>query len=53
MFSELVGYKVDDSFSLIPPFCTSGGENIRIGHNVFINQNCTLYDLGGIDIAAD
>jgi acetyltransferase-like isoleucine patch superfamily enzyme len=24
---------------------------MRIGRNVFINQNCTFYDLGGIDIA--
>ena len=53
VFSELVGYKVDDSFSLIPPFYTSGGENLRVGRNVFINQNCTMYDLGGIDIADD
>ncbi len=53
VFSELVGYKVDDSFSLIPPFFTTGGENIRVGRNVFINQNCTLYDLGGIEIGDD
>lgn len=53
VFSELVGYTVDDSFSLIPPFYTTGGENLRVGRNVFINQNCTLYDLGGIDIADD
>ena len=53
VFSDLIGTKVDDSFSLIPPFYTTGGEHIRIGRNVFINQNCTLYDLGGIDIADD
>lgn len=53
MFSDLIGAKVDDSFSLIPPFYTTGGEHIRIGRNVFINQNCTLYDLGGIHIADD
>lgn len=52
-FSDLIGSKVDDSFSLIPPFYTTGGENIRVGRNVFINQNCTLYDLGGIDIGDD
>ena len=52
-FSDLIGNKVDESFSLIPPFYTSGGENIRVGRNVFINQNCTMYDLGGIDIADD
>jgi acetyltransferase-like isoleucine patch superfamily enzyme len=53
VFSDLVGHKVDESFSLIPPFYTTGGENIRVGRNVFINQNCTMYDLGGIDIADD
>ncbi|QEE30492.1 sugar O-acetyltransferase [Terriglobus albidus] len=53
VFSDLIGRKVDESFSLIPPFYTTGGENIRIGRNVFINQNCTMYDLGGIDIADD
>lgn len=53
VFSDLIGRKVDESFSLIPPFYTTGGENIRVGRNVFINQNCTMYDLGGIDIADD
>jgi len=53
LFSELIGEKVDDSFLLIPPFYATGGNEIRTGRNVFINQNCTLYDLGGIDIADD
>ncbi len=53
LFSELIGKKVDESFLLIPPFYTAGGNEIRIGHNVFINQNCTFYDLGGLDIADD
>ncbi|WP_118180502.1 sugar O-acetyltransferase [Paraburkholderia phosphatilytica] len=53
LFSELIGKPVDDSFSLIPPFYTTGGVEIRVGRNVFINQNCTFYDLGGLDIADD
>ena len=53
LFSELIGKKVDDSFLLIPPFYTAGGGEIRVGHNVFVNQNCTFYDLGGLDIADD
>lgn len=53
LFSELIGKRVDDSFVLIPPFYTSGGADIRIGRNVFVNQNCTFYDLGGLDIADD
>ncbi len=53
LFSELIGKKVDDNFLLIPPFYTAGGDEIRVGHNVFINQNCTLYDLGGLCIGDD
>jgi acetyltransferase-like isoleucine patch superfamily enzyme len=53
LFSELIGQKVDDGFLLIPPFYTTGGSEIRVGRNVFINQNCTFYDLGGLDIADD
>ena len=41
---------MDEGFTLIPPFFTTGGPGIRLGKNVFINQNCTFYDLGGIEI---
>jgi acetyltransferase-like isoleucine patch superfamily enzyme len=50
LFSELIGQKVDETFRLIPPFYTEGGLNIRVGHKVFINQCCTIYDMGGVDI---
>ncbi len=53
LFSDLIGKKVDDSFVLIPPFHTENGVNISVGRNVFVNQNCTFYDLGGLDIADD
>lgn len=53
LFSELIGKKVDESFLLIPPFYTTGGNEISVGKNVFINQNCTFYDLGGLHIADD
>src|SRR5579871_6422230 len=53
LFSELIGKKVDDSFLLIPPFYTAHGDEIRVGRNVFVNQNCTFYDLGGLDIGDD
>lgn len=53
LFSDLIGKKVDDSFLLMPPFYTTGGLDISVGRNVFINQNCTFYDLGGLDIADD
>lgn len=53
LFSELIGKKVDDSFFLTPPFYATGGAEIRVGRNVFVNQNCTFYDLGGLDIGDD
>jgi len=53
LFSDLIGRQVDDGFLLIPPFYATGGADTRIGRNVFINQNCTFYDLGGLDIADD
>jgi acetyltransferase-like isoleucine patch superfamily enzyme len=53
LFSELIGKKVDDSFLLIPPFYTTGGTDITVGRNVFVNQNCTFYDLGGLAIGDD
>lgn len=53
LFSELIGKEVDASFLLIPPFYATGGLDTRVGRNVFVNQNCTFYDLGGLDIADD
>ncbi|MGA9765257.1 MAG: sugar O-acetyltransferase [Rhodomicrobium sp.] len=51
IFSELTGQKVDDTFTLIPPFYSAYGLDIRVGRKVFINQCCTIYDMGGVDIA--
>lgn len=53
LFSQLIDKKVDESFLLIPPFYTDHGINIEIGKNVFINQCCTLFDIGGIKIEDD
>ncbi len=52
-WSELTGADVDPTFSLIPPVYSDHGLNIRVGRNVFINQNCTLSDIGGIDVGDD
>lgn len=49
-WGELTGQEVDGSFLLIPPFYTEHGLHIRVGRNVFINQNCTLMDMGGIEL---
>jgi acetyltransferase-like isoleucine patch superfamily enzyme len=53
LFSALIGKEVDESFRLIPPFFAAGGGETRVGRNVFVNQNCTFYDLGGLDIGDD
>ena len=50
VFGELTGQPVDETFTLLPPFYTAGGRRIRVGHKVFINQCCTIYDLGGVQI---
>jgi acetyltransferase-like isoleucine patch superfamily enzyme len=50
LFSELIGQEVDEKFNLVPPFYTEGGANIRVGRKVFINQCCTIYDMGGVEI---
>lgn len=53
VWSELTGTPVDETFSLIPPVYSEHGLSIRVGRNVFINQGCTLNDIGGIEIGDD
>ncbi|MFL6137148.1 MAG: sugar O-acetyltransferase [Frankiaceae bacterium] len=52
-WSELTGTAVDPTFSLIPPVYSEYGLQIRVGRNVFVNQGCTLNDIGGIEIGDD
>lgn len=52
-FAELTGVDVPEGFRLIPPFFADGGRNIRVGRRVFINQNCTIYDLAPVTIGSD
>jgi len=49
-WSELTGQTVDGTFRLIPPVYSDLGLNITVGRDVFINQGCTLSDIGGIEI---
>lgn len=53
IFSRLTKRPIHESFVLIPPFYTDHGVNIEVGKNVFINQCCTLFDIGGIRIEDD
>lgn len=50
LFSKLIGEKVDETFTLFPPFYTDCGKNIHVGKNVFINMCCKFQDQGGIFI---
>lgn len=53
IFSEIVGYEVDKSTWIIPPFYVDYGRNIKVGKNFFMNQACTFMDRGGITIGDD
>ncbi|WP_155965936.1 acyltransferase [Streptococcus ruminantium] len=50
LMEKLTGRKIDESFSMFPPFYTDCGKNIKIGKNVFINSACMFQDQGGIEI---
>ena len=50
LMSELLGYELDETFRLFPPFYTDYGRNLKIGKNVFINSGCCFQDQGGIEI---
>lgn len=50
LLSELVGYGVDATVGLFPPFTSDFGRNIRFGRNVFINSGCRFQDQGGLTI---
>src|SRR5689334_23234219 len=49
-WAELTDTEIDATFRLIPPVYCDQGVNIRLGRRVFINQGCTLNDIGGITI---
>ncbi len=50
LMSQIVGYEVDETFRMFPPFYTDFGRNIHLGRNVFINACCQFQDQGGIFI---
>ena len=49
-WAELTDCEAQPGFRLIPPVYSDQGVNIRVGRDVFINQGCTLNDIGGIRI---
>lgn len=47
---EITGETVADSVTISQPFYTDFGKHISFGEDIFINQNVTFVDLGGIVI---
>lgn len=47
---EITGAIIDASVTVSLPFYTDFGRHIRFGKEIFLNQNVTFVDLGGITI---
>lgn len=50
LLTEILGRAVPDTLTLYPPFYCDYGLNLEFGERVFVNQNCSFYDIGGITI---
>ena len=50
---KLIQSDVDTSTTLFTPFSINYGKNLKLGKNIFINQNCQILDLGGVTIDDD
>lgn len=50
LFARLTDRPAEPTLTIIPPFYSDCGKNIRVGKNVFINTGCTMQDQGGIVI---
>ncbi|ETY74336.1 DapH/DapD/GlmU-related protein [Lactiplantibacillus fabifermentans] len=51
--SQITGHHIPDSTTISLPFGSDFGHHIWIGERVFINRNCTMVDVGGIEIQDD
>ncbi len=52
-FEALLGKRVGEGFTLIPPFYADHGLNITVGRTVFIGPNCAFTGHAPIDIGDD
>ncbi|HET9125958.1 MAG TPA: DapH/DapD/GlmU-related protein [Solirubrobacteraceae bacterium] len=50
LLGEILGRPVPRTLTLYPPFYCDHGLNLEFGEQIFVNQNCSFYDLGGISI---
>lgn len=53
ILGEITGSVIDESTTLFTPLHINLGIFTRIGKNVFINNDCTFLDIGGITIEDD
>lgn len=50
---KILGKELPDSTTLLPPFYIDYGKPVTIGERCFIQQCCTFFGRGGIDIGND
>ena len=50
LLSEILGRPMPETLTIYPPFDCDYGLNLEFGERVFVNQNCSFYDIGGIAI---
>lgn len=50
LLSEIFGRPAPETLTLYPPFYCDYGLNLEFGERVFVNQNCSFYDMGGITL---
>ena len=50
LISEILGRPMPETLTIYPPFYCDHGLNLEFGERVFVNQNCSFFDLGGITI---
>lgn len=50
LLEKITQQSIDSSVEISQPFYSDFGQHIRFGKNIFINQNVTFVDLGGITI---
>jgi acetyltransferase-like isoleucine patch superfamily enzyme len=48
LLERILGRGLPDRLTVYPPFFTDHGLRLELGERVFINQNCTFLDFGGI-----
>ncbi|RSK39052.1 sugar O-acetyltransferase [Mangrovimonas spongiae] len=50
---KLIQSEIDSTTTIYTPFSVNYGKNLKLGKNIFINQNCQILDLGGVTIDDD